>query len=170
VTQRQRPPGRNAALAGRKRSRGGGGEGDGEESALVDAVFASTQKMSEQLVRSEAQRAERNDTLRRRVILFERELEVRKFELLLGPTSSATDHEKQTARTLLLNSLQNFAEKAQDNGAGPATQAISDGRCGRRRLSLAMSNDSDAEVAATLEVNEGQKTESIATRGSMLSH
>jgi hypothetical protein len=105
LARRPLPPGRKAALAGRKRSRGGGDAGVGEESAPVDAVSASTQQVSEHLARSEAQRAERNETSRRRVVLFERELEVRKFELLLGPSSSATEQEKQTARALLLNSL-----------------------------------------------------------------
>jgi hypothetical protein len=70
-------------------------------------VSASTQQISELLARREAQRAERNETSRRRVVLFERELEVRKFELLLGPTSSATEQKKQTARAFLLNSLKN---------------------------------------------------------------
>jgi hypothetical protein len=79
----------------------------------VDAVSASAQQISEHFARSEAQRAERNDTSRRRVVLCERELEVRKFELLLGPTSSATEQEKQTARALLLNSLKNMLKTPQ---------------------------------------------------------
>jgi hypothetical protein len=82
ISRRPRPLEKEAALAGRRRSRRGRDAGATEdERALTDALSASTQQLSDHLARSEVQRARRNEMKLRRVLLLERELEVRKFEL-----------------------------------------------------------------------------------------
>jgi cytoskeletal protein RodZ len=98
--------------------------------------------------------------------VLECELEVRKFELLLGPTSSATEQEKGMARTLLLSSLQNSAKPpyvdAEDNGTASASPAALDARYSRSRTSVPISDNPDAEAVATRDVDEAQQTESPA--------
>jgi hypothetical protein len=131
-------PNKFTALAGRKRSRRGGDAGvTDDESALADALSASTQQIYNHLARSEVQRAERNETSPRRVLVLERELEVRKVELLLGPASSATEQENGMARTLLLSMLQKSAEPpdvdAGGNGTASASPATLDARYSRSR-------------------------------------
>jgi hypothetical protein len=98
--------------------------------------------------------------------VLERELEVRKFELLLGPTSSATEQGKGMARTLLLSSLQNSAEPpyvdAGDNGAASASPAALDARYSRSRTAVPISDNSDADAVATRDVEAAQQTENLA--------
>jgi hypothetical protein len=81
VSRRPRPRGKTAAVAARKRShRRGDADASVDEIALTDALAVSTKQIAEHLTRSEVQRTQSNESLRR-VLVLERELEVRKFEL-----------------------------------------------------------------------------------------
>jgi hypothetical protein len=125
------------------------------------------------------QRAQKNETSLRRVLILERELEVPKFELLLGPTSSATESEKRMARTLLLSSLQNPHDSvtnsatasqaaaptlnAGDSGAASASPATLDARYPWPQAALHISDTSDAEAAATRDDEIQHRIENLAS-------
>jgi hypothetical protein len=111
--------------------------------------------------------------------MLERELEMQKFELLLGPTSSATESEKQIARTLLLKSLQNPQDSvtssaptsqavalilnAGDGGAASASPATLDAPCPGPQAALHISDNSDAEAAATCDDEIQHRIENLAS-------